>query len=63
MLDADTELKLTVKNYGERDHAAVGSTPFYKGNYLLFENWKIAARLLKMIAAMEEYLKTGVPDG
>lgn len=57
VFDADTQLKLAVKSYGERVHAAVGSNPFHLGNDTLFENWKMVARLSKTVAAMEEDLR------
>ena len=57
VFDADTQLKLAVKRYGERVHAAVGSNPFHLGNDTLFENWKTVARLSKTVAAMEEDLR------
>jgi hypothetical protein len=57
VFDADAQLKLAVKSYGERVHAAVGSNPFHLGNDTLFENWKMVARLSKTVAAMEEDLR------
>lgn len=57
VFDADAQLKLVVKSYGERVHAAVGSNPFHLGNDTLFENWKLVARLSKTVAAMEEDLR------
>lgn len=57
VFDADTQLKLAVKRYGERVQAAVGSNPFHLGNDTLFENWKMVARLSKTVAAMEEDLR------
>ena len=57
VFDADTQLKLAVKSYGERVHAAVASNPFHLGNDTLFENWKLVARLSKTLAAMEEDLR------
>lgn len=57
VFDADAQLKLAVKRYGERVHAAVGSNPFHLGNDTLFENWKTVARLSKTVAAMEEDLR------
>ncbi|MDO9144484.1 hypothetical protein [Rhodoferax sp.] len=56
VFDADAQLKLAVKSYGERVQAAVGSNPFHLGNDTLFENWKMVARLSKTVAAMEEDL-------
>lgn len=57
VFDADTQLKLAVKRYGERVQAAVGSNPFHLANDTLFENWKMVARLSKTVAAMEEDLR------
>ncbi|WP_296493090.1 hypothetical protein [Rhodoferax sp.] len=57
VFDADAQLKLAVKDYGERVHAAVGSNPFHLGNDTLFENWKMIARLSKTVASMEEDLR------
>lgn len=57
VFDADAQLKLAVKSYGERVQAAVGANPFHLGNDTLFENWKMVARLSKTVAAMEEDLK------
>ena len=57
VFDADAQLKLAVKSYGERVHAAVGSNPFHLGNDTLFENWKMIARLSKTVASMEEDLR------
>lgn len=57
VFDADAQLKLAVKSYGERVHTAVGSNPFHLGNDTLFENWKMVARLSKTVAAMEEDLR------
>ncbi|MCM2339707.1 hypothetical protein [Rhodoferax sp.] len=57
VFDADAQLKLAVKSYGERVHAAVGSNPFHLGNDTLFENWKMVARLSRTVAAMEEDLR------
>ncbi len=57
VFDADAQLKLAVRNYGERVHAAVGANPFYLGNDTLFENWKMVARLSKTVASMEEDLR------
>ncbi len=57
VFDADAQLKLSVKNYGERVQAAVAANPFHLGNDTLFENWKLVARLSKTVAAMEEDLK------
>jgi hypothetical protein len=57
VFDADAQLKLAVKRYGERVHAAVASNPFHLGNDTLFENWKMIARLSKTVAAMEEDLR------
>lgn len=57
VFDADTQLKLAVKSYGERVQAAVGSNPFHLGNDTLFENWKLVARLSKTVASMEEDLR------
>lgn len=57
VFDADAQLKLVVKSYGDRVHAAVGSNPFHLGNDTLFENWKLVARLSKTVAAMEEDLR------
>ena len=57
VFDADAQLKLAVRSYGERVHAAVGSNPFHLGNDTLFENWKMFARLSKTVAAMEEDLR------
>lgn len=57
VFEADAQLKLAVKSYGERVHAAVGSNPFHLGNDTLFENWKLVARLSKTVAAMEEDLR------
>lgn len=56
VFDADAQLKLAVKSYGERVQAAVGANPFHLGNDTLFENWKMVARLSKTVAAMEEDL-------
>lgn len=56
VFDADAQLKLAVKSYGERVQAAVGSNPFHLGNDTLFENWKMVARLSKTVAVMEEDL-------
>ncbi len=57
VFDADAQLKLAVKSYGERVHAAVAANPFHLGNDTLFENWKLVARLSKTVAAMEEDLR------
>lgn len=54
---ADEQLKLAVKAYGERVHAAVGSNPYHLGNDALFENWKLVARLSQTMTAMEEELR------
>jgi hypothetical protein len=57
VFDADAQLKLTVKAYGERLHAAVGSNPYHLGNDALFENWKLVARLSQTMTGMEEELR------
>lgn len=57
VFDADAQLKLAVKAYGERVHAAVGSNPYHLGNDTLFENWKLVARLSQTMAGMEEELR------
>jgi hypothetical protein len=57
VFDADAQLKLTVKAYGERLHAAVGANPYHLGNDALFENWKLVARLSQTMTGMEEELR------
>ena len=57
VFDADAQLKLAVKSYGERVQAAVATNPFHLGNDTLFENWKMVARLSQTVAAMEADLK------
>ena len=57
VFDADAQLKLAVKAYAERVHAAVGSDPYHLGNDALFENWKLVARLSQTMSAMEEELR------
>ncbi len=57
VFDADAQLKLTVKAYGERLHAAVGTNPYHLGNDALFENWKLVARLSQTLTGMEEELR------
>ncbi len=57
VFEADTELKLAVKVYAERVHAAVGSNPYHLGNDALFENWKLVARLSQTMTGMEEELR------
>lgn len=57
VFDADAQLKLAVRSYGERVQAAVGANPFHLGNDTLFENWKLVARLSQTVAAMEQDLK------
>lgn len=57
VFDADAQLRLAVKAYGERVHAAVGSNPYHLGNDALFENWKLVARLSQTMTGMEEELR------
>lgn len=57
MFDADAQLRLAVKRYGERVQGAVAANPFHLGNDTLFENWKMVARLSQTVAAMEEDLR------
>jgi len=57
VFDADAQLKLTVKAYGERLHAAVGTNHYHLGNDALFENWKLVARLSQTLTGMEEELR------
>ena len=57
VFDADAQLKLAVKAYGDRVHAAVGLNPYHLGNDALFENWKLVARLSQTLTGMEEELR------
>jgi hypothetical protein len=57
VFDADAQLKLAVKAYGERVHTAVGSNPYHLGNDILFDNWKMVARLAQTLSGMEEELR------
>lgn len=57
VFDANVQLKLAVKAYGERVHAGVGSNPYHLGNDALFENWKLVARLSQTMAGLEEALR------
>ena len=57
VFDADAQLKLAVKAYGERVHAAVGLNPYHLGNDALFGNWKLVSRLAQTMAGIEEELR------
>jgi hypothetical protein len=57
VFEADAQLKLAVKRYGERVHAAVASNPYHLGNDALFENWKLIARMCQTTTGMEEELQ------
>ena len=57
VFDADAQLKLAVKTYGDRVHAAVALNPYHLGNDALFENWKLVARLSQTMTGMEEELR------
>lgn len=57
VFDADAQLKLAVKAYGDRVHTAVGSNPYHLGNDALFGNWKLVSRLAQTMAGIEEELR------
>lgn len=57
VFDAAAQLKLAVKAYGERVHAAVGLSPYDLGNDTLFGNWKLVSRLAQTMAGIEEELR------
>ncbi|MDO8777445.1 MAG: hypothetical protein Q7K57_53760 [Burkholderiaceae bacterium] len=54
---ADVKLKNAVKEYAERVNAAMEANPYGLGNDVLFENWKVVARLAQTIAGIEEEIK------
>lgn len=57
VFEADAQLKMAVKRYGERVHCAVASNPYHLDNDALFENWKLVARLSQTTTSMEEELR------
>jgi hypothetical protein len=57
VFEADAQLKLAAKSFGERVHTSVSSNPYHLGNDALFENWKLVARLSQTTTAMEKELR------
>ncbi len=54
---ADEKLKAAVKEYADRVSVAMLSNPYGLGNDVLFENWKVVARLSQTIAGIEDEFK------
>lgn len=54
---ADADLKQATQTYAARVAAAMEANPFGLGNDVLFENWKITARLSQSMAVIEAELK------
>lgn len=54
---ADVELKNATQAYAQRVNAAMGSNPFGLGNDVLFDHWKLVARLSQTLAGIEAELR------